>query len=274
MELGPVAQRNKEMIQDTISKLLEKGTYKNISDIREKNPSLQEFCFNNKVNCIMYSFSSTFTNDNYIELLKELDKEMEMNKQQEDKIQETEINGTMFTDLNNGENNVTLAGVNSVNHMENDKETFESERKFEKTEADFQNINDINTSDLSNEQKQDLNIIKSYAEQTDQTENTQVYFDENGNMTNIVKNDNSNGNGPKEYFTVDEIGGNKELVGHEDNTIKSTNIETPTKAKVKVLTKPGSSNLSAAFANTLILSFVIGSFFGIVFLAIYLKIMH
>ena len=72
------------------------------------------------------------------------------------------------------------------------------------------------------------------------------------------------------YYTVDEINGSKDLVGHEASETKSTG----TNAKVKVKTKTGIPNISSAFANTLILSFIIGSFFGIIFLAIYIKVMH
>ena len=71
------------------------------------------------------------------------------------------------------------------------------------------------------------------------------------------------------YSKVDDIDGEDHLVSQESS--KSQGI-----AKQKVLTtssrKP--TNISAAFTNTLILSFIIGSFFGVVFLAIYLKVMH
>lgn len=264
-ELGPVAQRNKEMISDVINKTIKNGKYQSISDIRKQNPSLDEFCFNNNVKPIMYSFSSQFTNDDYLILLKQLEEEMKINKDNENKIVETKIDDKVFVDYNNGEQQQTLVGVESVNKEENESKTYEQEQKFEKEVANFQNINDIDTSKLNNEQLQNLSVIATNAEKTDSKENTQVYFDEYGNMTNTVQVTNDSGNS---YYTVDEVNGSKDLVGHEASETKSTGE----KSKVKVKTK--TSIPSAAFANTLILSFIIGSFFGIVFLAIYIKVMH
>lgn len=261
-----VKETNQKLVKDTIEKLLKSGSYKDINDIRKRNPSLQEFCFNNKLNFIMYSFSSQFTNDDYLKLLKQLEEEMKLNINQENGIQETRINGNLFVDLNNGEENKTLVGVDEINKQETDKKTFEQESKFDKVEANFQNIDDIDTNKLNLEQLQDLSIIKENAVQKDNVENTQIYYDENGNMTNIAKDNDG-------YFSVEEVNGNKELTNHEANN-NDNSIQNPTneKSKVKVLTKNGS--FSAAFANTLILAFIIGSFFGIVFLAIYTKIMH
>ena len=261
-----VKETNQKLVKDTIDKLLKSGSYKDIADIRKRNPSLQEFCFNNKLNFIMYSFSSQFTNDDYLNLLKQLEEEMKKNKNQENTIQETNINGNLFVDLNNGEENKTLVGVEEVNNKETDKETFEQESKFQKAEANFQNINDVDTNKLNYEQLQDFSVIKGNAEEKDNVENTQVYFDENGNMTNIAKDNDG-------YFSVEEINGTKELEGHEA-TNNANSIQSPTKEKVKVKTLTKNGTFSAAFANTLILAFIIGSFFGIVFLAIYTKIMH
>ena len=254
-----VKETNKKLVQDTIDKLIKSGAYKDIADIRRRNPSLQDFCFNNKLNFIMYSFSSQFTNDDYLQLLKQLEEEMKINKDNENKIVETKVDDKMFVDYNNGEQLETLVGVESVNEEETDSKTYEQEQKFEKEVANFQNINDIDPSKLNNEQLQDLSVIATNAE------NTQVYFDEYGNMTNTVQVTNDNGNS---YYTVDEVNGSKDLIGHEPSETKSTGE----KSKVKVKTKTGIP--SAAFANTLILSFIIGSFFGIVFLAIYIKVMH
>ena len=254
-----VKETNKKLVQDTIDKLIKSGAYKDIADIRRRNPSLQDFCFNNKLNFIMYSFSSQFTNDDYLQLLKQLEEEMKINKDNENKIVETKVDDKMFVDYNNGEQLETLVGVESVNEEETDSKTYEQEQKFEKEVANFQNINDIDPSKLNNEQLQDLSVIATNAE------NTQVYFDEYGNMTNTVQVTNESGNS---YYTVDEVNGSKDLIGHEPSETKSTGE----KSKVKVKTKTGIP--SAAFANTLILSFIIGSFFGIVFLAIYIKVMH
>ena len=90
---------------------------------------------------------------------------------------------------------------------------------------------------------------------------------EYGNMTNTLQVTGDSGNS---YYTVDEVNGSKDLVGHEANETKSTGE----KSNVKVKTLSNGHNISGAFANTLILSFIIGSFFGIVFLAIYIKVMH
>ena len=215
-----VKETNKKLVQDTIDKLIKSGAYKDIADIKRRNPSLQDFCFNNKLNFIMYSFSSQFTNDDYLNLLKQLEEEMKKNNDNENKIVETKVDDKMFVDYNNGEQLETLVGVESVNK-----------------------------------------------EDTDAKENTQVYFDEYGNMTNTVQVTNDNGNS---YYTVDEVNGSKDLVGHEASETKSAGE----KSNVKVKTLSNGHNISGAFTNTLILSFIIGSFFGIVFLAIYIKVMH
>ena len=262
-----VKETNQKLVKDTIDKLIKSGTYKDISEIRKRNPSLQEFCFNNKLSFIMYSFSSQFTNEDYLTLLNQLEKEMQMNKDNENKIVETNINGNVFVDYNNDNENKTLVGVEEVNKQDTDSATYEQEQKFEKREANFQNISDIDTSKLNNEQLQDFSVIAANAEAIDNKENTEVYFDENGSMTNTVA---INQDGERSYYTVDDVGGDKGLINHETNQSKSTNQQT--KAKVKTLSN--GHNISAAFTNTLILSFIIGSFFGIVFLAIYTKIMH
>ena len=262
-----VKETNKKLVQDTIDKLIKSGAYKDIADIKRRNPSLQDFCFNNKLNFIMYSFSSQFTNDDYLNLLKQLEEEMKKNNDNKNKIVETKVDDKMFVDYNNGEQLETLVGVESVNKEDTDSETYEQEQKFEKNVASFQNINDIDTSKLNNEQLQDLSVIATNAENTDAKENTQVYFDEYGNMTNTVQVTNESGNS---YYTVDEVNGSKDLVGHEATESKSTGE----KSNVKVKTLSNGHNISGAFANTLILSFIIGSFFGIVFLAIYIKVMH
>ena len=67
-----VKETNQKLVKDTIDKLLKSGSYKDIADIRKRNQSLQELCFNNKLNFIMYAFSSQFTNDDYLNLLKQL----------------------------------------------------------------------------------------------------------------------------------------------------------------------------------------------------------
>ena len=67
-------------------------------------------------------------------------------------------------------------------------------------------------------------------------------------MTNTVQVTNDSGNS---YYTVDEINGSKDLVGHEASETKSTGEKS--KVKVKTLSN-GHSLLSGAFANTLILS--------------------
>ena len=215
----------------------------------------------------MYSFSSQFTNDDYLNLLKQLEEEMKINKNNENKIVETKVDNKMFVDYNNGEQQQTLVGIESVNKEDTDSKTYEQEQKFEKNQANFQNINDIDTSKLNNEQLQDLSVIATNAENTDAKENTQVYFDEYGNMTNTVQVTNDSGNS---YYTVDEVNGSKDLVGHEATESKSSQE----KSNVKVKTLSNGHNISGAFTNTLILSFIIGSFFGIVFLAIYIKVMH
>ena len=262
-----VKETNQKLVKDTIDKLIKSGAYKDIADIKRRNPSLQDFCFNNKLNFIMYSFSSQFTNDDYLILLKQLEEEMKINKDNENKIVETKVDNKVFVDYNNGEQQQTLVGVESVNKEKTDSKTYEQEQKFEKEVANFQSINDIDTSKLNNEQLQDLSVIATNAENTDSKENTQVYFDEYGNMTNTIQVTNDSGNS---YYTVDEVNGSKGLVGHEANETKSTGE----KSNVKVKTLSNGHNISGAFANTLILSFIIGSFFGIVFLAIYIKVMH
>ena len=249
------------LVEKSIKEMIEKGTYKNISDLRNRNQDLQQFYFNNKLEHIQRmesTFSTKFTNSDYLNLLDQLEKEMQMNHADDEKsTSKTEINGTVF--VNKGET-PTLVGVTD------DKNNSYEEEKDLKQIASFQNINEINPNDLTKEGLLDYNIIAAKAEATDNKENTEVYF-ENGNMTSTVA---INQDGERSYYTVDEINGSKDLVGHEASKANSA----PQKSNVKVKTLSNGHNISAAFTNTLILSFIIGSFFGIVFLAIYTKIMH
>ena len=218
--MGVYFDYSKKQITKKINELLQNVSYSNISSIIDKWPTIEAFCTENNLSAIFSrrDFSSQFTNDDYLQLLKQLEEEMKINKDNENKIVKTKIDDKVFVAYNNGEQQQTLVGVESVNK-----------------------------------------------ENTDSKENTQLYFDEYGNMTNTVQVTNDSGNS---YYTVDEVNGSKDLVGHEASETKNTGAN----AKVKVKTKTGIP--SAAFANTLILSFIIGSFFGIVFLAIYIKVMH
>lgn len=105
-----------------------------------------------------------------------------------------------------------------------------------------------------NESIQDKKEIEKEIKQTLKNSN---------NETSAVQPiDNTSSN----YDTADNMNSKSEELSN------SNSMQGPTNAKVKTLSN--NHNISTAFTNTLILSFIIGSFFGIVFLAIYTKIMH
>lgn len=259
-----VKEANQKLIESTINKLISAGTYKDIDDIIKRNPSLEEFCFNNKMNFIVHSFSTQFTNKDYIELLKQMKLNMKNQTINQEQIKETNIGDQVFVDFNNGEDNKTLVGIESVNNQGNSQDTFEHEMKYEKREADFRKLAEIDPSKLNSQQL----LVYQTVLQEPENDKYQIYFDENGSMTNTIVDENKN------YFTVEIIDGKPQFTNQNSSNEKS-NENTQSIAKQKVLSlNNGHHNISAAFANTLILSFIIGSFFGIVFLAIYTKIMH
>ena len=267
--MGVYFDLGKKQITKKINELLQNGSYKDINSIRDKWPKLDAFCAENNLSSIFSrdSFSSQFTNDNYLNLLKQLEDGMKLNKNNENKIVETKVGDKVFIDYNNGEQQQTLVGVESVNKEDTDSITYEQEKKFEKNILNTEKISQVNTNQLNNEQLETYNIELKNAIATDNVENTNIIKDEYGNMTNTVQVTNDNGNS---YYTVDEVNGSKDLVVHEASETKSTGE----KSNVKVKTLSNGHNISGAFTNTLILSFIIGSFFGIVFLAIYIKVMH
>ena len=243
-----VKEANQKLIESTINKLISTGTYRDIDDIMKRNPSLEEFCFNNKLNFIVHSFSTQFTNKDYIELLKQMKLNMKKQTINQEQIKETNIGNQVFVDFNNGDEN----------------NTFEHEMKYEKRAADFRKLAEIDPSKLNSEQL----LVYQTVLQEPENDKYQIYFDENGQMTNTVVDENNN------YFTVEIIDGKPQFT-NQNSSKEQSNQNTQSLAKQKVLTlNNGHHKISAAFANTLILSFIIGSFFGIIFLAIYTKIMH
>lgn len=259
-----VKEANQKLIESAINKLISTGTYRDIDDIMKKNPSLEEFCFNNKLNFIVHSFSTQFTNKDYIELLKQMKLNMKKQTINQEQIKETNIGNQVFVDFNNGDENKTLVGIESVNNQGNSQNTFEHEMKYEKREADFRKLAEIDPSKLNSEQL----LVYQTVLQEPENDKYQIYFDENGQMTNTVVDENKN------YFSVEIIDGKPQFT-NQNSSKEQSNQNTQSLAKQKVLTlNNGHHNISAAFANTLILSFIIGSFFGIIFLAIYTKIMH
>ena len=165
-------------------------------------------------------------------------------------------------DNNNKEansNNETLVSLESTSTDINTINDFHKAQKYDKPVANFIKKDDVRISSLSQEE---LNTFQKIQNATGDN-NVSIFYDETGTMTKTVRDDFNN------YSKVDDIDGEDHLVSQESS--KSQGI-----AKQKVLTtssrKP--TNISAAFTNTLILSFIIGSFFGVVFLAIYLKVMH
>lgn len=254
-ELGPVAKRNKEMISDKINEIIKNG--KSISDIRNQNPSLDEFCFNNNVKPIMYNFSSKFTNQHYLDLLNELEKEHN-NKKEADKTEQVVIGNNVFVT----NNEKTLVGTTELpTNKTNEHDIFEEQQRI-KQEATMKHISDINLPNTTADEINKLSAINYYAKENNELANTEVFID-NGNISSIFKDSQG-------FHNINE--NNDEIISTNPPT--NTNTNTNTKAKVKVKTKPGSPKISGAFANTLILSFIIGSFFGIIFLAIYIKVMH
>lgn len=259
-----VKEANQKLIESTINKLISTGTYRDIDDIMKRNPSLEEFCFNNKLNFIVHSFSTQFTNKDYIELLKQMKLNMKKQTINQEQIKETNIGNQVFVDFNNGDENKTLVGIESVNNQGNSQNTFEHEMKYEKRAADFRKLAEIDPSKLNSEQL----LVYQTVLQEPENDKYQIYFDENGQMTNTVVDENKN------YFTVEIIDGKPQFT-NQNSSKEQSNQNTQSLAKQKVLTLNNEHHkISAAFANTLILSFIIGSFFGIIFLAIYTKIMH
>lgn len=263
-----VKELNKMMIESTITTLISSGKYKNIDDLRSQNKSLTEFCFNNKMNYVIHTFSSQFENRDYLQLLNEMKIQNEKSVIKHTDIKETTVDNRVFIDSDIPEENETLVGIESVNDQGNAKDTYENEKKHEKVVATFKKIAEIDPNQLNNEQ---LLIFKTIIQEPE-SNRYEIFFDENGEMTNTVRNEN------KEYFTIEIIDDKPQFVNQSKNNTKQN---TNSIAKQKVLTKSngkvgiwGSANKNDGLANTLILSFIIGSFFGIIFLAVYLKIMH
>lgn len=259
-----VKEINKQMIESEIKMALSTGKYRSIDDLRAMNPTLTNFCYNHKLNYIMRSFATQFTNDDYINLLEAMKKDLS-NITTNNKIAETTIesNGQkrVIVDFNQPQNNETLVGYDSVVQTGNTEETFNHEKQYEKKQATFVNFVNVDRQKLNKEQ---MEIYLAIANEPD-FQNYEILFDEFGNMTNIVRKN-------EEKFTVEIINGQLQFVKQEN--VKQHSDNNLSKEKVKVLELKKNSKMSAAFVNTLILSFVVGSFFGIIFLAIYSKIMH
>ena len=199
----------------------------------------------------MYNFSSKFTNRDYLDLLNELEKEHN-NKKETDKTEQVVIGDNVFVT----NNEKTLVGTTELpTNTTNEHDIFKEQQGI-KPEANMQHISDINLPNTTTDEIRKLSIINNYAKGNGELENTKVFID-NGEISSVFKDSQG-------FHNIDDS--NKEIISNPQSTKGNE------KAKVKVKTK--TSIPSAAFANTLILSFIIGSFFGIVFLAIYIKVMH
>ena len=256
-----VKETNKLQIENKIRELLDKGTYKTIDDLFKVNPNLDTFIFNTKMNYISYSFSSQFTNDDYLELIKQLKENLKMQQNEKEGIKETVVNNNVFVDIKNeNDESKTLVGVDQINlENNNNVDTFNQEGKFEKREARFEELNDIDITKLT---EHELTIFQTVLQEPD-ADTYKIYIDENGKLTNTVVNAN------QDYFSIENIDGQLQFREQESNNKTQENI-----AKQKVYSLSNKSTGNAAFANILILSFIIGSFFGIIFLAIYQQVMR
>ena len=256
-----IKEQNAKLIEEKINELIKSGKYSSISDLKFKNRSFKDFCLNENYTPIYRAFSTIFTNYDYLILLDKLKEKSKYIENNESEIKKTTINDKTFIDQESieNENNESLVALEETSNNIKTKNDFLQAKKFDKPVANFIKKDDVNVSELSQEELKNYQSIQSITD-----DNVSIYHDENGNMTNIVKDDYNN------YSTITEINGEQQMINHDsNNTINE-------KSKQKVLSKntPKAPNISAAFTNTLILSFIIGSFFGVIFLAIYLKIMH
>lgn len=260
-----IKEVNRHMIESEIKVALAKGTYKSINDLKIANPTLTVFCYNHKLNYLMRSFSTQFTNDDYINLLNSLQNNLAKDKVDTNKFKQTNIISNnqekVFVEFDDTQNKNTLVGYDDIIQVGSKEETFKIEKKFEKQQASFIRLADIDHSKLN---KQQMEIYLTIANEPD-FQNYEIFFDEFGNMTNIVRKN-------EEKFTIEVINDQIQFVKQE-NTKEISNNKSP-KEKIKVLELKNNNKISAAFVNTLILSFIVGSFFGIIFLAIYNQVMH
>ena len=258
-----VKETNKLLVEKKIKELIKIGIYKDINDIKRRNPSLEEFCFNNKLNFIIHSFSTQFTNNDYIALLNNMNENFKNYGQNENDLKQTNINGQVFIDKKQNINDSpALVGIDTIDKIDNANYSYDLEKKFEKKEATFKKLNEIDYINLNKDQM----LIYTTVLNDNEANKYSIFVDENGNLTNIVKDNNNN------YFTIEIIDGKPTFVNQ--NQISKEYNKNNSKEKQNVLTLSNKHNISAAFTNTLILSFIIGSFFGIIFLAIYTKLMH
>lgn len=258
-----VKETNKLLVEKKIKELIKIGIYKDINDIKRRNPSLEEFCFNNKLNFIIHSFSTQFTNNDYIALLNNMNENFKNYGQNENDLKQTNINGQVFIDKKQNINDSpALVGIDTIDKIDNANYSYDLEKKFEKKEATFKKLNEIDYINLNKDQM----LIYTTVLNDNEANKYSIFVDENGNLTNIVKDNNNN------YFTIEIIDGKPTFVNQ--NQISKEYNKSISKEKQNVLTLSNKHNISAAFTNTLILSFIIGSFFGIIFLAIYTKLMH
>ena len=250
-----IKDKNAELIEEKITELLKSGKYSSISDIKKKNPSFKDFCLNENYTPIYRAFSTIFTNYDYLNLLDKLKEKAKHIENNESETIKTTINGITFIDQKS-ENNDPLVGLENTSSDIETKDDFLKAMKYVKPVANFIKKEDVNLSELSGDELENYQSIQKATNNN----NVSIYHDENGNMTNIIKDDKQT------YSTVTEVNGEPQMINHGSNN----------KAKQKVLSIDTNRppNISAAFTNTLILSFIIGSFFGVIFLAIYLKVMH
>lgn len=260
-----IKEVNRQMIESEIKVALAKETYKSIDDLRIANPTLTVFCHNHKLNYLMRSFSTQFTNDDYINLLNSLQNNLSKEKVDSDTLKQTNITSNnqekVFIKFDDTQNKNTLAGYDDIIQAGSKEETFKMEKKFEKQQASFIRLTDIDRRKLN---KQQMEIYLTIANEPD-FQNYEIFFDEFGNMTNIIRKN-------EDKFAMEVINGQIQFVKQE-NTKEISNNKSPNE-KVKVLESKNNNKISAAFVNTLILSFIVGSFFGIIFLAIYNQVMH
>lgn len=265
-------------IQNKIEQFIESGIYADLEDFISDNPDLTTFQNHTKLNNTLRKvWGYQITEQEYLEILEVMRKEVAARKEiNTDKLTTVNANGRELTTYESEEGTMVLDNSYNGKDMqsqlaslqdahkqfqiggENNTDAMMSYMQQEvKPEIGFTDISDVNTGNLTREERKNLLVAEQFQRQTTSpiqvdVQNGLIMHD--GNVNTIEQRDDGIG-----VYSTETINAEPRQMDEEQ----------PILAKPKVHTLKRFPQ--AGFSDALILAFIVGMFLGFLFLSTYAK---
>ena len=267
-----------QTIKNKIEQFISSGIYHDLDEFISDNPDLSTFQTHTRLNNTLRKvWGYQITDQEYLDILDELKQELADRKKIDmDNVKTVNANGKEITTYESANGTMVLDNSYAKKSMEEQLPELQKEHEqFQtggeenidammnymqeeiKPEVEFESTDKADSENLSDEEKKNVAVAKTYEEQSGQ--DVQVDVDNglimsDGEIQTIEKRDDG-----YEVYSTEEVGEKKE----EEETKEKVADE---KAKQKVLTL--NTFKQAGFSNAFILAFIVGFCLGIVALSI------